>query len=499
MRNLPLLSLPLLSLTVASALALGACTVGPNYAGPPRTLSDGGAGTGFRRAGPTALATAPGVAAWWTELNDATLTDLEARALAANPNIAVAQARLHQARASLRLERANGAPSANASATYLHARLPGIDLGGATGSGSGGAASGSGGSSSGASASAVDFYNVGFDASWEIDLFGGRRRSVEAARAQAEAAEADVADAQVSLTAEVAQAYVNLRDRQRRIGLSQQSARMQQQMLALTQQRFDRGAASALDVERLRGQVEATNGQIVPLQAELESYLDALAVLTGQEPGALDALLAPAAPVPLPPAQVAVGDPAALLQRRPDIRAAERQLAQRTARIGVADAARFPRLNLLGLIGLGGTQLSDISPDKLTAIAAPMLQWNFLDFGRNRARLNQAEAQRDEAEAQYRGTVLRALQDAEDSLSRFGHRRETVASLARSKASADRAAALMQQRFRAGTATLIDTLDAERQRVAADQNLSAGIAGLTGDFVSLQKALGLGWSAPAPS
>ena len=482
MRTLPRLSLTLL---------LGACTVGPNYAGPPRTLSAAPGAAGFKRGGESASAAAPGVAAWWTQLNDATLTDLEQRALAANPNIAVAQARLRQARASLRLERANQAPNANASATYLHARVPGIDLGEVTGSGGGAEA----GSSGDTGASAVDVYNLGFDASWEVDLFGGRRRSVEAARAQAQAAEANVADAQVSLTAEVAQAYVNLRDRQRRITLAQQSARMQQQMLALTRQRFDRGAASALDVERLSGQVEATNGQIVPLQAELESYLNALAVLTGQEPGALDAMLTQPAPVPLPPAQVAVGNATALLQRRPDIRAAERQLAQRTAQVGVADAARFPRLNILGLIGLGGTQLSDISPDKLVGIAAPMLQWNILDFGRNRARINQAEGQRDEAEAQYRGAVLAALRDAEDSLSRFGHRRETVASLMRSKASADRAADLMQQRFRAGTATLIDTLDAERSRVAADQNLSAGLASLTGDFIALQKALGLGWSA----
>lgn len=470
MRILPLLSL---------ALPLGACTVGPNYAGPPKTLSANA--DAFKRGGTVATATAPGVADWWTQLGDATLTDLERRALAANPNVAVAQARLRQARATLRLDRANQAPSANASAVYAHARVPGIDFGGSSGSGD---------------ASAVDLYNLGFDASWEVDLFGGRRRQVEASRAQAEAAEANVADAQVSLTADVAQAYVNLRDRQRRIALARQSAEMQQRMLTLVRQRFDRGAASALDVERLQGQVETTNGQIVPLQAELESYLNALAVLIGEEPGSLDTLLATPAAVPLPPASVAVGDPASLLQRRPDIRAAERRLAQRSAQVGVADAARFPRLNILGLIGLGGTQLSDISPDKLLAVGAPMLQWNFLDFGRNRARINQAEGQRDEAEAQYRGAVLGALRDAEDALSRFGHRRETVASLMRSKASADRAASLMQQRFQAGTATLIDTLDAERQRVAADQNLSSGIAALTGDYVALQKALGLGWNAP---
>ena len=475
MRTLPLL---------VPALLLGACTVGPNYDGPPKTLADTPAKPGFARAGAATVATAPGVADWWTHLGDATLNDLERQALAANPNIAVAEARLRQARAGLRLQRANQAPSANVSALYAHARIPGIDLGGQGGS---------------ADASAIDLYNLGFDASWEVDLFGGKRRQVEAARAQAQAAQANVADAQVSLTADVANAYVALRDRQQRIALAQRSAQMQLRMLDLTRQRFGQGVASSLDVERLTGPLEATNGQIVPLQAELESYLTALAGLTGQQPGALDALLRATAPVPLPPAQVAVGDPAALLQRRPDIRAAERQLAQRTAQVGIADAARFPRLNILGLIGLGGTQLSDISPDKLLGIAAPMLQWNVLDFGRGRARVDQAKGQRDEAEAQYRGAVLSALQDAEDSLSRFGRRRETVASLMRSKASADRAAALMQQRFQAGTATLIDTLDAERQRVAAEQNLTAGIAALTGDYVSLQKALGLGWTPLPPA
>lgn len=483
MRTLPLLSL---------ALLLGACTVGPDYAGPPATVSKSPVGPGFKRGGQAATPANPGLAAWWTQLNDATLTALETRALAASPSLAVTRARLRQARAALGLQRAGQAPNANASATYLHARIPGVDLNSATGGG--GSQSGGGGDG----ASAVDVYNLGFDASWEIDLFGGRRRSVEAARAQVQGAEASVADAQVSLTADVAQAYVNLRDRQRRIALARQSAQMQQQMLTLVRQRFERGVASALDVERLTGQVETTNGQIVPLEAERESYLNALAVLTGEAPGALDAILAEAAPVPLPPAAVPVGDPTALLQRRPDIRAAERLLAQRTAQVGVADAARFPRLNILGLIGLGGTQLSDISPDKLLGVAAPMLQWNFLDFGRNRARIDQAEGQRDEAEAQYRAAVLTGLQDAEDALSRFGHRRETIASLMRGKASADRAAALMQQRFRAGTATLIDTLDAERNRAAADQNLSAGVAGLTGDYILLQKALGLGWTDAPP-
>ncbi|WP_172451964.1 TolC family protein, partial [Sphingobium sp. SA916] len=200
------------------------------------------------------------------------------------------------------------------------------------------------------------------------------------------------------------------------------------------------------------------------------------------------------APVPLPPAQVAVGDPAALLRRRPDIRAAERQFAAATARIGVAEAARFPSLSFMGLIGIGGTDPGDlVDLDTLAAIAMPRLSWSFLDFGRNAARVGQAEGVRDEAAAQYRQAVLNALRDGEDALSRFGARRLSVASAARSKASAERAAALMRQRFEAGTATRIQLLDAERQSLSAAQALTQGTAAMTADYIALQKALGLGW------
>ena len=483
-------------LSLIPLLLLGACTVGPNYAGPPKAIGSAATPpTGFARADTTLATTAPAVADWWTTLNDPMLNWLEERALASNPNVAVAQARLKQARSSLRLERANQAPNANASATYLHANLPELNLGGGGGEhggASGGSASGSGGGTN------VDFFNLGFDASWEIDLFGGRRRTVEAARASAEAAEANVADAQVSLSADVAQTYVGLRDAQQRLILAREASKMQRDTLNLTLQRFNNGTASQLEVERLRNQVESTDAQILPLSSSVETYLNALAILIGEAPGTLDQRLTQAGPVPLPPAQVAVGDPTALLQRRPDIRAAERNLAAQTARIGVAEAAKFPRLNLMGIIGIGGTSLDSLTDlDNLVTLGAPMLQWNVLNFGRANARVGQAEGARDEAEARYRGAVLLALRDAEDSLSRFRARRNTVATLARAKASADRSAVLMQQRYRAGAATLIDTLDAERQRVAAQQSLSQAVAGLTNDYVALQKALGLGWRAPS--
>jgi NodT family efflux transporter outer membrane factor (OMF) lipoprotein len=462
---------------------LAGCTVGPNYSGPPVAAPRAATAPAFVRAGNAPVVATPPVARWWGALGDPTLSTLETRALAANPDLAAAEARIRQARADLRQQKANLLPNGSATAIYAHARFPGLNLEQSDDNGQGGNG-----------ASTIDLYNVGFDASWEADLFGGQRRAIEAARATAEAAEADLADAQVSLTAEVAQAYVNVRDRQRRIGLNQRSIAMQAQMLTLTQQRYQRGTASRLDVERLSNQLDTTRADVTPLAAELEAYLDELATLTGEEPGAVDTTMASAQPLPLPPAQVSIGDPAAVLQRRPDIRAAERTLAADTAKIGQADAARFPKLSFMGIIGIGGTGPADLTKlDDFTALIAPQLSWSFLDFGRNAAKVRQAEAVRDEAAAKYRSAVLSALRDAEDSLSRFRYRRITVATLARAKIAADEAVTLSRQRYAAGTTTLVDLLDAERQQIDAEQNLSVSEAGLTGDYVAIQKALGLGW------
>ncbi|MGE4431645.1 MAG: efflux transporter outer membrane subunit [Sphingobium sp.] len=487
----PLRLLPVLALSALSVLA--ACTVGPDYEGPS-TAGTPPVPQHFARAGQDVAAAAPTPAPWWTALGDPVLDELEQRALVGNPGIAVAQARLQQARSALRLERANGLPNANAQAMAAHAQLPGIDLGS---SGNGGD-QGGGGQSGGDDSESLNFYNIGFDASWEIDLFGGHRRSVEASRASLAAAEANVADAQVSLAAEIGQAYVNLRDRQQRLALAQHSAASQRDILKLTEQRYARGTTSALDVERQRSLTEQSESALLPLKAEESAYLNALATLVGEAPGALDDLLTAPKAIPLPPASVAIGDPAALLQRRPDIRAAERQLAAATAQIGVAEAARFPRISFMGLIGIGGTDPEDVVDlDNLAAIAMPRLSWNILDFGRNGARVGQAQGAREEAAAAYRQTVLSALRDTEDALSRYGASRQSVASAARTRTSAQRTLTLTRQRFTAGTASRIDLLDAQRQSFNAEQSLSQATATMTADYVALQKALGLGWSDPS--
>jgi outer membrane protein TolC len=294
---------------------------------------------------------------------------------------------------------------------------------------------------------------VGFDATWEVDIFGGTRRAIEAASAEASAVDADLADTHVQLSAEIAQAYVDLRDQQQRIALVRESAELEERILTLTQQRREQGVASDLDIEL------TTAGQLPAL-----------------------------------PATVAVGDPAALLRKRPDIRAAEWRLVSANAQIGEHEADWFPKLTLIGDLGFTASDPGHLlRSNNFTWIGAPLLQWNGLDFGRTKAKVDQAKAGFDEVEAKYESTVLSALRDANVALSRYGHQRDNVVSLRNVEASATRAATLTQQRYQAGTSSALDWLDAERTRFSAQQNRISGDADLIKDYVALQKSLGLGW------
>jgi NodT family efflux transporter outer membrane factor (OMF) lipoprotein len=466
----------------AAGLLLAGCVVGPNYKGPPVVAPHAMAAKAFVRAG-DASAAAPR-ARWWTALNDAELDRLIDAALAASPDLEAAQARLRESRAGLRQARANQLPTTSGAGLALR----GTGLSTVLDGGAPAPAGESGGN-------VLNVYSAGFDATWELDLFGGNRRAVQSAKADAQAYQADLRGVRVSLAADVAEAYVALRDYQARVALSTKDAEVEARMLELAQRRRVGGTASDLDVERLNSQLQSTRAEIEPLRASITEQLDRLAVLTAREPAALDAELAPVAPAPTPPATVSVGDPAALLRRRPDVQAAERRLAAQNAVIGQRTADLFPKVTLLGDVGFSSTELSNLlTAGSLTTVAAPILQWNPLDFGRTRARIGQARAARDEALANYRKTVLSALEDAETGLDRYGRQREAVISLARVKASADHASALTDLRVQGGVATTLDILDAEHRRTEAESALEQAKAQLTEDYVALQKSLGLGWN-----
>lgn len=458
-------------------IALGGCTVGPDYQGPP-TLASKTLAAGRLPHAPSASAVAPPAARWWEGLGDAQLNGLVETALRQSPDVASAQARLRQSRAGLRGEETSSRPKVSAGATMLRMRSPDTSALG-TGGGRG----------------PLSLYLADFDASWEVDLFGGTRRAIEAASATAEASEAQLGDVQVSLAADVVQAYVDLRDRQARLALVEASSASEDQALELTRQRRARGVASQLQLEQVLTQADTTRAQRLPLQADIIEALDRLAALSGLEPGELDARLGAARPLPEVPANVPEADPAALLKARPDVRTAERQLASSQARIGEKTADWFPKLSLYGSLGFSAADPSHLArSDNATWLAVPRLTWNALDFGRVAASVNSAEAGRDEALAHYQGVVLGALRDADTALARYGHQRENVVLLRDIEASASRAAALTGERYHAGTASTLDWLDAERTRFQAEQNRVAGDAQLLKDFTALHKALGLGWA-----
>ena len=461
---------------LASA-ALAGCVVGPDYRGPPHPAPLAERAPAFHRANLAVAAPSPPPARWWTALNDPELDKLVDAALAGSPDVHAAEARLRQSRALFTERQRDKLPSGSASAGFIYANIAGGVLPGSSGT-------------------ELKLYNAGFDATWEIDLFGGKQRAAESAADQADAVQANLDDVRVSLAAEVARVYVQLRDQQQRRDIAEQSVKLEAQTVDLAAQRNGRGVESSLDLERLRAQLETTRELLIPLQSDIEGSLDRLAVLTGREPGVLDAELAATAAVPELPAQVPVGDPADLLRRRPDIRAAERKLAAQNAVIGQRTADLFPKVNLIGLLGWGSADLGRLF-DGTTGLAAPVLQWNALDFGRTRARIDQARAGRDEAEAQYEGTVLNALGEVETALARLGHARQDVIARARVNASAVRAAELMRQRQSAGVASVVDVIDTERTRLSAEQDLLVAKAALIDDYVALQKSLGLGWGPVA--
>jgi NodT family efflux transporter outer membrane factor (OMF) lipoprotein len=465
-----------LALALAGTLA-GCAAVGPDYAGAPPVAAAAAKAPRLARDTSTGAPAAPAGAAWWRGLDDAALDGLVSQALRASPTLHAAEARLRAARASLNQQQAKRRPSGSASALGVGLwQAPGTD-----------------------EESSAHLYSLGFDASWELDLFGGTRRAVESASAQAQAVQADLADAQVSLAAEVAQAYVALRAQQRRLALLQDTSALDAQGLALMQQRRDRGVSTADELEQRRAQGEATQASAADVSAQISASLDRLALLTGQAPGDVDARLG-ASPARLPslPQDVRVGDPAALLQRRPDIRAAERRLASSNAQIGQQKANYFPKISLLGDIGFANTRAGKLlDGDSLALLAIPYLSWNVLDFGRTAAAVRQAQAGRDEAAANYESAVLGALQDANTSLARYGQQRQVLQRLLAQQASAGRTLGLAQQRRQAGVASQLDLLDARRSDIDAQLKALDGEADLLKDFVALQKSLGLGWEAGA--
>lgn len=456
-------------LMAASAATLAACAVGPTYRAPIE------APVTFTAVDPALVTTAaPVQAQWWTGLGDPELNRLVDRALANNLDLRIAVARVREARALFRDVQLDQLPQVGVGAGYSRSRQqsPGFS----------------------SQRTTVEQADVGFDAAWEIDLFGRVRHQVAAARAEAEATKADLQNVRITVAAEVARNYLELRGAQTRRAVAEENARTQRDTLRLTQIRFDVGPGDPVDVESAKARLNATEAAIPTLRIAEAQAAHRLAVLLGERPGALAAALAatPEARVQAP-AAIAIGDASTFLRRRPDVQAAERRLAAETARTGVATADLFPRVSVTGFVGFLSGDLGGLFKSGSQAWAVtPTVSWAGLDMGSARARLRAQEARSDASLALYEQTALRAVEDLQNALVAYRERQAQVLSLAQQVAASRRAAELAHIRYKEGRIDFLRVLDAERTRLEAEDGLAAAQTAANVDVVMIHKALGGG-------
>jgi NodT family efflux transporter outer membrane factor (OMF) lipoprotein len=495
-----------LAALLVAAGALAACTVGPNYATPatptPPTYGDSGGGKPAQPLSATTAAT-PDLAAWWSQFHDPTLDSLVARALAGNLDVATAVSRIRVARQQEIVAGAAAAPQITANGSVNNTNLSknaGFSQL-ASAFGGGGSSGAAGGSSSGAKGIGLpgtDFttYSVGFDASWELDLFGQTRRGIEAARGRTAAQVWSLRDTEVSVASEVAVDYLTLRALQQQIAVAGKEAERQKQLYALVQARRASGFATQLEVSQQRNQLAVSLAQTPTLAAEARGDIHALGVLTGQPPEALSAELTPVAATPGAPPAVPVGLPSELLRRRPDVREAERNLAAATADVGVQVGNLYPQINLTGSVDLISESLSTlVSANSLQTAATAAIVQTVFDGGRIRANIKAAKEARIQAYLAYQKSVLTALRDTEDALARYSAEQRRNVQLRAAAEAAERAYQVSEARYESGLVDFINVLNAEGAVFTAQTQLAQSDGQLDQDLVSLYKALGGGWTA----
>lgn len=404
---------------------------------------------------------------WWQRFNDPVLTGLVTQALRANTQVLGAQAALRQARALRDAAAGNLQPSLGSSASAQQGTRNGDSTG--------------------------RNFQLGLDASWELDIFGGQRAALATSQAGARASAATLGDVQVSIAAEVALSYLTLRNAQARLAIADSNLQSQSQTLQLTQWRVQAGLLSALEAEQARAARAQTQAQMPALQTSIGQAAHALAVLTGQPPAALQALVdAPAAP-PRAPADIALALPAETLRQRPDVRAAEQQVLAAQGRVATADAARYPSFRLGGSLGLNALTLGSLGSSALIGSLLGSVSLPLLDGGSARAQVRAQEAALEQARASYRGTVLAALKDVEDALLALRGNRERSARLQEAADAATQAATLARQRYASGLVDFQTVLETQRSQLGAQDSLAGANAELAADHVRLFKALGGGW------
>jgi NodT family efflux transporter outer membrane factor (OMF) lipoprotein len=459
---------------------LAGCAVGPDYHPsaanvPPQWTSSL---TGGETNAPASLA------GWWKNFGDTNLDSLMTMAVASNLTLHIAEARVREARAGRDIVVGSLWPSVGSSGYYSRNRY------------------GANGFPPLPTAVSLDYnlYNAGFDAAWELDIFGGTRRAVEAANAEIGAAQYGQRDVLVSLLAEVARNYIQARGYQQRLAITRDNIRVQQEILELTGNRFQNGLGSDLDVQQATALLTATTAEVPSLENGFQQSVYALAVLLAQPPGTLLDEMSAEKPIPVTPPQVPVGLPSDLLQRRPDVQRSERELAAATARIGVAKADLFPKFSLTGIAGLQSISAGNwIDYASRYWSAGPTVQWEIFEAGSIRANVRVQNARQEQALDTYQQTVLVALEDVENALTAYAREQTRRESLSQSVQANEQALELSTQLYKSGLADFLTVLDSERSLYTAQDALVQSRQTVSLDLVQLYKALGGGWQDDANS
>jgi len=460
------------------AVVAGGCAAGPNYQRPavhtPARWSE--PLVGGETNAPVSLS------GWWRNFHDLELDSLIDRAVQSNLNLRIAQARVREARAEYGITAANLWPSADVSGSYARTETshhqpvlgslpipPGIPF-------------------------ENDVYQAGFDASWEIDVFGGKRRAAEAAGDEVTASEFGQRATLITLLGDVARDYIDVRGYQRRLAIAHENIKAQEQALAIAHDRFTNGLGSDLDVQQAATLLATTKAEVPSLESSLLASIHRLGVLLGQPPDALLAESSKTEPIPPAPPVIPVGLPSELLLRRPDVQRAERQLAAATANLGVAKADLFPKFYLTGLGGFESISADDwfTTGSRLWSIG-PTVQWRIFDAGRIRGNIRVQDARQEQALDAYQQTVLTAFEDVENALVSYAKEQTRRRSLEDAVASSQQSLQLAQKLYKNGLTDFINVLDAERSLYQAQDALVQSDRTVSTDVVALYKSLGGGW------
>lgn len=459
---------------IAAATVVGGCKVGPDYQQPATTMP-----TTFASTRPSAEAV--DLTAWWAHLHDPTLDSLIQRATAANLDLAIAAQRVREARAQRGIFASAGQPQADAGTAYR--RLQQSENSGQPGGGT-----------------QRDSWTAGFDASWELDVFGGAKRQVESADAIVQATIESQRDVLVSVQAEVARNYVELRSSQARLAVVKRNLKTQNDLLEIVEAKMKGGLGTDLEVSRADAQVSSTQAQVPSLQAAIRASSYRLAVLLGLMPEQLVEELATTKVIPIPPMTIPAGQPGELLQRRPDIRQAERQLAAATAQIGAAKADLYPKFSLVGSAGLQSGQFKNWWEGNSTFWSlGPSVNWSVLNGGAVKSNIEVQNARQQQSLLAYQQTILQAVRETEEALSNYANEQVRRETLQNAVNSSRRAVDVAQELYSKGITDFTGVLDAQRTLLLNEEALVLSEASVAGDAIAVYKALGGGWEQPVPA